>query len=241
MAKLALAGPGTCALRALRRIAPELPPDDFALLSAAARIAGGFRTLFNLPETISLLRGGGEDTYWRLTLRYGIEGNIQAILDEQMDVLLESVGLVNHLPEARVVGIAENLAEALSIRTAQIKIDELAIEEEAIRIRDFNSRCRFAIRFGEFKDDRDATVARADVVREAFNSPFRPFILSSTSIGQEGLDFHTWCHAVIHWNLPSNPVDLEQREGRVHRYKGHARTAIFNLGHSRRRHILSVF
>lgn len=26
----------------------------------------------------------------------------------------------------------------------------------------------------------------------------------------------------MHWNLPSNPVDLEQREGRVHRYKGHA-------------------
>ena len=44
----------------------------------------------------------------------------------------------------------------------------------------------------------------------------------STSIGQEGLDFHTYCHAVVHWNLPSNPVDMEQREGRVHRYKGHA-------------------
>ena len=26
----------------------------------------------------------------------------------------------------------------------------------------------------------------------------------------------------MHWNLPSNPVDLEQREGRIHRYKGHA-------------------
>ena len=43
-----------------------------------------------------------------------------------------------------------------------------------------------------------------------------------TSIGQEGLDFHPYCHAVVHWDLPSNPVDLEQREGRVHRYKGHA-------------------
>ena len=27
---------------------------------------------------------------------------------------------------------------------------------------------------------------------------------------------------MTHWNLPTNPVDLEQREGRVHRYKGHA-------------------
>jgi hypothetical protein len=26
----------------------------------------------------------------------------------------------------------------------------------------------------------------------------------------------------VHWNVPTNPVDLEQREGRVHRYKGHA-------------------
>lgn len=36
------------------------------------------------------------------------------------------------------------------------------------------------------------------------------------------MDFHLYCHAVVHWNLPGNPVDLEQREGRVHRYKGHA-------------------
>ena len=47
-------------------------------------------------------------------------------------------------------------------------------------------------------------------------------MLASTSVGQEGLDFHLWCHAVVHWNLPTNPVDLEQREGRVHRYKCHA-------------------
>ena len=53
----------------------------------------------------------------------------------------------------------------------------------------------------------------------AFNSPFWPFVLASTSVGQEGLDFHLWCRAVVHWNLPANPVDLEQREGRVHRYK----------------------
>jgi hypothetical protein len=52
--------------------------------------------------------------------------------------------------------------------------------------------------------------------------PLWPFVLATTSVGQEGLDFHTYCHAIVHWNLPSNPVDLEQREGRIHRYKGHA-------------------
>jgi len=63
---------------------------------------------------------------------------------------------------------------------------------------------------------------RAESLSRAFNSPFWPFVMASTSVGQEGLDFHLWCHAVVHWNLPANPVDLEQREGRVHRYKGHA-------------------
>jgi hypothetical protein len=39
-------------------------------------------------------------------------------------------------------------------------------------------------------------------------------------VGQEGLDFHRYCRKVCHWNLPSNPIDLEQREGRVNRYQG---------------------
>ena len=42
-------------------------------------------------------------------------------------------------------------------------------------------------------------------------------MLVSTAVGQEGLDFHPYCHIVVHWNLPTNPVDLEQCEGRVHR------------------------
>jgi hypothetical protein len=83
-------------------------------------------------------------------------------------------------------------------------------------------RVRFALRFGQQEKDEGKTATRADQVRAAFNSPFWPFVLATTSVGQEGLDFHLFCHAVVHWNLPANPVDLEQREGRVHRYKGHA-------------------
>ena len=36
------------------------------------------------------------------------------------------------------------------------------------------------------------------------------------------MDFHPYCYRVYHRNLPGNPVDLEQREGRVHRFKSHA-------------------
>jgi Helicase conserved C-terminal domain len=83
-------------------------------------------------------------------------------------------------------------------------------------------RSHFALRFGEEKRDDGRGENRKEHVRKAFNSPFWPFVLATTSVGQEGLDFHNYCHAIVHWNLPSNPVDLEQREGRIHRYKGHA-------------------
>ncbi len=219
---LALAGPGICALRALLRLGDELNSSDPNLLSDAARIASGFRSLFNMPETIAMLRGTGEDSYWRLTLKYGIDGNLQAMLDEYVHVLKESLGLQNHSLSEQIFGIAECIQSVLSLRTAQIRIDEIKASGDTFGIEDFSTRCRFALRFGDIKDDNNPALVRADSVRDAFNSPFRPFILASTSIGQEGLDFHTWCHAVMHWNLPSNPVDLEQREGRVHRYKGHA-------------------
>ena len=81
-------------------------------------------------------------------------------------------------------------------------------------------RSHFVGAFGQRADDEKAAQRNNSLIA-SFNSPFWPFILVSTSIGQEGLDFHLWSHAVVHWNLPSNPVDLEQREGRVHRYKGH--------------------
>jgi hypothetical protein len=224
VAELAVASPGTCALRALRRVV-DLPVDHAALLTAAARVASGFRTLFNVPESMALLRaGGGVAPPWRLVLGYARAGNLQAVLDEQVHVLVDELGGRGKGGEKRAAEVARKLEEALSIRTTQLQVDELAAQRDApvVRVKPFRTRCRFALRFADLKGDQDQTLRRAESVREAFNSPFRPFVLASTSIGQEGLDFHRWCHAVVHWNLPTNPVDLEQREGRVHRYKGHA-------------------
>jgi hypothetical protein len=34
------------------------------------------------------------------------------------------------------------------------------------------------------------------------------------------LDFHVWCDQLLHWDLPNNPIDLEQREGRINRFAG---------------------
>ena len=54
-------------------------------------------------------------------------------------------------------------------------------------------------------------------LRKAFNSPFWPHVLVSTSIGAEGLDFHLYCRRVLHYALPTDCIGLEQRNGRVNR------------------------
>ena len=80
-------------------------------------------------------------------------------------------------------------------------------------------RTHYAVGFAKGNGEEVKGIERKDALRKSFNSPMRPFVLASTSIGQEGLDFHPYCRKIFHWNLPSNPIDLEQREGRINRYK----------------------
>jgi hypothetical protein len=116
------------------------------------------------------------------------------------------------------------MTDALGLRTATLRVDDVVVnrEQKDVTMVPRGMRARFAVRLGEDDAEEGRRQERVDRIRKGFNSPFWPFVLATTSVGQEGLDFHLYCHAVAHWNLPSNPVDLEQREGRVHRYKGHA-------------------
>lgn len=218
---VALGSPAVCALRGLKRIAPELAWDDPRLLSAAADVAWSFRTLFNQHDAVALLRRDTDDHYWHRVLVYGAQHNLQAVLDEYAHYLVDAEGLGARPPEERATGVARAMAHALAIRPSQIDVDDVHVDGESIAISKFQMRGRFAMRLADYKDE-DGAVARLGGVRDAFNSPFRPFVLATTSVGQEGLDFHPYCYRVYHWNLPSNPVDFEQREGRVQRFKGHA-------------------
>lgn len=218
---VALGSPAVCALRALKRIAPDLAWDDTRLLSAAAEVAWAFRTLFNQHDAVALLRRDTDDRYWRRVLVYCAQHNLQAVLDEYAHYLVDAEGLGALPAEDRAIGVARAMAQALAIRPSQIEVDDVHVDGESLAISKFQMRGRFAMRLADYKDE-DGAVARVGGVRDAFNSPFRPFVLATTSVGQEGLDFHPYCYRVYHWNLPGNPVDLEQREGRVHRFKGHA-------------------
>ena len=227
---VSLGSPAVCALRALRRVASDLSWDDPQLLSAASKVAWGFRTLFNQHDVVALLRSEDDERYWRLVLTYGVQHNLQAILDEYVHYLVDAEGLGARPSAERVEGVSAAIAKALALRPSQIDVEEPTVVGKKLAINRFQMRGRFAMRLADYKDE-EGSAARLGSVRDAFNSPFRPFVLATTSIGQEGLDFHPYCYRVYHWNLPGNPVDLEQREGRVHRFKGHA--IRLNLAHAK--------
>jgi hypothetical protein len=220
LAQVAAAGPATAVLRAMSRLTGGRVGKA---RDAAAAVGRSFLSLFNLPEATALIRGiKDEEPFWRRVLEYSIDGGLQAVLDEYAHILHESLGLVSDNAENISAEIAKAMTSALTLRTSSLRVDSIEVSARTFEPRDEAMRGRFAMRFGEEQSEGGAQVTRADRVRTAFNSPFWPFVLATTSVGQEGLDFHPYCHAVVHWNLPSNPVDLEQREGRVHRYKGHA-------------------
>ncbi len=116
VSSMALAAPGVCALRALKRQSPGLDWDSQDLLHGAVRISEGFRTLFNLPESIALLRGDERDeSYWMLALRHCLEGNIQSLLDEQCHCLVESLGVIDESEAERCRTIGDSLGSSLSL------------------------------------------------------------------------------------------------------------------------------
>ena len=225
---------GSPAILAARSLSGGSDVGDDTRRRLAALIAEAFWRLFNRPAVIKLLRqlAAGtaavrdESAYWRLVLHYCRQGNLQAVLDEQWHLLWDQDSWSEDASaDETAAKCARKLVQVVHPARARVHAEFFrgergesgaTVERDEIRVRTV-----FALRFGHVRTDDGEHISQ-DAVRAAFNSPFRPFVLTSTSIGQEGLDFHPWCHRLVHWNLPGNPVDLEQREGRIHRYKGHA-------------------
>jgi hypothetical protein len=214
-----LVGPANVAWRALKRVTTGIPGiTEDGIRQAAAIIGAGFRSLFNRPEVMALLDSQGSDlAYWQVVLEYCHGGNLQAVLDEYFHHL---VGNLNPTTDDALVAMAVDVRSAIALRGAVLQGFDPSRPDTPLR---FNAR--FALRYGSAKGTvktDEKSVERMSDVQAAFNSPFWPMVLASTSVGQEGIDFHWWCHSLVHWNLPANPADFEQREGRIHRFKGHA-------------------
>lgn len=221
LALLSVSGPGVCALRMFSGLWDIGPSEQ---LRAAVGVAFGVLTLFNKPESIAVLEkqsgtriknASQLSSIWksRKILHYCARGGFQAMIGEYGH-LLKGSGL--SAGEA-----AERFAGVMGFQTSSVTFQYLGHADGQRHLTPLNAslRCHFAVPLGIQSATDDKQQVRVEHIRDGFNSPFKPFMLNSTSIGQEGLDFHWYCNRVVHWNLPSNPIDIEQREGRVNRYK----------------------
>lgn len=196
MTDIAIASPAVCAYR-------QSHDHD---IEDAKKVGKAIVAIFNKAESAAVIdliyNKKTDEDYYESVLDYCAAGNLQSVLDEYAHT--QQTDKLGSVIDEAILGTSN-----LGVDTAETVADE----DKKLMM-----RCHFAIPFID-KTITDKAVMRTTNIRKAFNSPFRPFILSSTSIGQEGLDFHLYSRQIVHWNLPSNPVDLEQREGRINRFQ----------------------
>ena len=146
-----------------------------------------------------------------------VDGGFESVLDEHFWLRGQNL-------HEGAAGLAKDLQSSLGLRAGSFSFHGIGRRPHKIPV-----RCHVAVPFGDAETQPVVKVAggeakaapvRPDEVRRSFNTPFWPHVLATTSVGQEGLDFHPWCSRVVHWDLSSNPLDLEQREGRIQRYAG---------------------
>lgn len=119
----------------------------------------------------------GEDRFWRVVLRCGVNGCIQSMLDEYAHVLRDHLGLVGEASDDKVHQIAEQMHQALSLRAANLTVRDRHASAGGVQSR----KARFL--------GSAATSPFASAISTS-DSAFWPFVLATTSVGQEGLDFH---------------------------------------------------
>ena len=232
---MALQAPGTVLARALRRHWPDaFAAENFGDL--ADLCWRGLRSYFDAPWFAAALASGRKKRFPDAIRRAVIQGNLESVLDE-------------HFWYLAMAGAADwnktlaELGDSLRLRTSSIALHEGGPRSDAMRL-----RCHAAVPLNEARAGRrsltepgldaanrhDETPWRPEEVRRAFNAPFWPHMLVTTSIGQEGLDFHPWCRTLAHWDLCSEPVALEQREGRISRFAGLSirRAIVAQLAHT---------
>ena len=216
---MAIAAPAVCAGRTYQAY---LEPGTVLPANLPTQLALVFLSRMNTVESTAVVEltcaSQRNRVHWKNLLMYCRHGNLQAVLDEYAHLI--SSGL--DLDDLRVFRMHELMREAMNIKTTSYKVDTRECFLRSIRAgkdeKQIGIRTHFATAFIK-GDEKEANINRKKIVRDAFNSPFRPFVLATTSIGQEGLDFHFYCRRIVHWNLPSNPIDLEQREGRINRFE----------------------
>ena len=147
-----------------------------------------------------------EDSLRQSIKDYCEEGKLQYVLQE-----LKYIGNAAYLSDGHNVHKAPKIYITLYEHTKEGRLQRSRTGDDQSPVETYYARC-----IGSSNDDDK--VSSISNLQAAFNSPFAPFVFATTSIGQEGLDFHNYADRIVHLSIPANPTDFEQREGRINRY-----------------------
>jgi hypothetical protein len=210
LAEFALSGPGVVLGRALYRFDENCITNDRygSLLDASWN---GLRPYLNRGLFQAALARRGRP-YTKAIPEAVVAGNLESVLDEHL-------WIASQLDADAIARFPRDLRKALGLREGRHRVHEPGNVDAG-----FLLRCHAAMPFADAKVESPAAGGedrlRTDDLRRSFNTPFWPHVLATTSLGQEGLDFHVWCRQLLHWDLCPSPLDLEQREGRIQRFGG---------------------
>jgi hypothetical protein len=210
LAEFALSGPGVVLGRALYRFDLTcITSNRFGSLCDASW--NGLRPYLNRGLFHAVLTKRGRP-YTKAIPEAVVAGNLESVLDEHL-------WIASQLDADAITRFPRDLRKVLGLREGRHRVHEPGADEEG-----FLLRCHAAMPFADAKVEKTTTGGedhlRTDDLRRSFNTPFWPHVLATTSLGQEGLDFHVWCRQLLHWDLCPSPLDLEQREGRIQRFGG---------------------
>jgi hypothetical protein len=210
LAEFALSGPGVVLGRALYRFDRNCVTNkNFRGLMQASW--NGLRPYLNRSVFQATLTRRGQP-YTKAIPEAVVSGNLESVLDEHLWIASKlDADAIEHFPS--------DLLKMLGLREGRHRL-----YEPGAAYGSFSLRCHAAMPFADAKVENVLTGGesrlRTDDMRRSFNTPFWPHVLATTSLGQEGLDFHVWCRQLLHWDLCPSPLDLEQREGRIQRFGG---------------------
>jgi hypothetical protein len=210
LAEFALSGPGVVLGRALYRFDQScIANENYGrLLNASWH---GLRSYLNRSLFQAVLTRRGQ-RYTHAIPEAVVAGNLESVLDEHL-------WIAGKLDADAITRFSRDLVKTLGLHEGRYRLHEPGRGEDG-----FVLRCHAAMPFADAKVENTSTGGeerlRTDDMRRSFNTPFWPHVLATTSLGQEGLDFHVWCRQLLHWDLCPSPLDLEQREGRIQRFGG---------------------
>lgn len=212
LAMLALESPGVAFLRALKRHWNN-SGDKESIPKIVHTVWNGLRNYLNQPWFAAALTDRKNKNYPAALRKAVVEGGFESVLDEHFWNLSRDYS-------EDLQGALSEMEGAFRLRDVNAKFHEGMGDDGA-----FTLRCHLAVPLSDVRasaqdEPENERPLRPDEVRRAFNSPFWPRVLVTTSIGQEGLDLHPWCDSMVHWDLAPGPVALEQREGRITRFAG---------------------